>query len=843
MRVFKKTQPGRFAISCAYAAHMMTEKFMIATHLAGQSVRSLWRTFRHYPAFLLINACGLSLGLATFLVLANIARTEFSFDAWIPDAANVVRIDTAYGRPGTALSEFQNTPYRLFYGLAESVPEIAAASRFAPTSATTMLHGALHNENIHFVDPDFLKILRYPLVAGDAQALSRPDGAVLSVEIAQRYFGSVQASMGQVMDFNVDGHAMRMVVRGVLARLPRATTARPDILLAMPDWTRGTEVYKQWGMTEGAFYLRLRGQKDAPALIQDMAEFTHVHARDFPGGADAIHMRAVGLSEQHARGDRIETGGFRRKQAIALAITGSLAMIAAIINALNLLTARALLRGREIAMRKTLGASPAILVGESLVEAMALVAIAAIPALALVEIGLPIVDSLGGWTAEPDYPWLLALTAGAIVPTGLLAGAYPAIVLSRVRASTVLAASRMPGLGRMGALFRATLIMVQFVFAVGLSICAFTVMEQARLEATAARGFSTSGLVTIGVLDSIPRGKRQAMLDAMAVVPGVAAVTTAWTLPDGQGFASGTTVRLAGVPGHDIPITWQLVGPHYAETLGVRLLAGRLFDDAHRLDDDAAGHDYPHDSAARNVVIDANLAQRLGFATPSAALNARIKFGDAPARPLIVVGVLDNIRLGSARNAAEPALYFYDTAPFDYASGLIRVQERPIRAVIADLGRIWHDHAPDLVFAPTTVDTMLSDAATPERALGQLMLIGTVIAIAVAVIGIYGLASFDAARRSFEIGIRKTLGATASHVVMLTLTRFLRPVWPACVIGSATAFLVMRGWLAGYDLRTPLRPAPFLLCSLATLALCVLTVGAQTWRLARTAPAKALQHD
>ncbi|GAA4487419.1 ABC transporter permease [Gluconacetobacter asukensis] len=816
---------------------------MSATQLAIQSLRSLWRTFRHRPTFLLINACGLALGLATFLVLASIARTEFSYDAWIPDTTNIVRIDTAYGRPGATLSEFQQTPYRLFYGLEASIPEIAAASRYAPTAATVMLHGAFRNEIIHFVDPDFLKILRYPLLVGDAQALSRPDGAVLSAEIAQRYFGSAQASIGQILDFNIDGHAMRMMVRGVLARLPRATTARPDILLAMPDWTRGTELYKQWGMTDGALYLRLRGKEDRPALMRDMVAFIHGHAQDFPGGTDAIHVRAVALSEQHARGDRIETGGFRRKEAIALAITGLLALTAAIINALNLLTARALLRGREIAMRKVLGASPVTLAGEALLEAMALVAIAAVPSMALVEIGLPVVDTLGGWAAEPAYPWLLGLTAGAIVPTGFLAGAYPAIVLSRVRVGTVLAASRMPGLGRMGALLRAVLVMVQFVFAVGLSICALTVMEQAKLEATAARGFSTPGLVTVGILDPIPLGRRQAMLDAMAAVPGVKAVTTAWTLPGGQGFASGSTVRLEGAAGQDIPVAWQLVGPRYAETLGIRLLAGRLFDNAHRLDDDAAGHDYPHDNAARNVLIDANLARRLGFAAPADALDARIKFGDGPARPLIVVGVLDNIRLGSARDATEPALYFYDTAPFAYSSGLIRVQGRPIRDVIADLGRVWHGHVPDLVFTPTTIDTMLNDAATPERALGQLMLMGTVIAIAIAVIGIYGLASFDAARRSFEIGIRKTLGATAFSVMALTLMRFLRPVWPACLIGSATAFLVMRGWLAGYDLRTALTPVPFLLCSFTTLVLCILIIGAQTWRLARMAPAKAIRHN
>lgn len=820
---------------------MVTGDSMSVTQLAVQSLRSLWRTFRHRPAFLLINIGGLSLGLATFLVLASIARTEFSYDAWIPDAAQVVRIDTAYGRPGAVLSEFQQTPYRLFEGLAASVPDIAAASRYAPTAATVMLRGALRDETVHFVDPDFLKILRYPLLAGDAGALARPDGAVLSAESAQRYFGSAPAAMGQVLDFNIDGHAMRMTVRGVLARLPRATTARPDILLAMPGWTRGTELYQQWGMTAGALYLRLGGREDRAALVRDMTAFLRARARDFPGPVDGIHLRVVALSAQHARDDRIGSGGFGRKEAVALAITGVLALIAAIINALNLLMARALLRGREIAMRKVLGASPAMLVGEALLEAMALAALAAVPSLALVEIGLPVVDAVGGWAAEPAYAWLIGLAAGAIVPTGLLAGACPAMILSRGRAGAVLAASRMPGLGRMGARLRAVLVTVQFAFAVGLSVCALIVMEQAKLEATAARGFSTAGLVSVGSLDPVPRGRHQAMLDAMAAVPGVKAVTTAWTLPGGQGFASGTTVRLEGGAGRDIPIAWQLVGPRYADTLGIRLLAGRLFDGAHRLDDDAAGHDYPRDNAARNVLIDENLARRLGFAAPADALGARIRFGDVPARPLIVVGVLDTIRLGSAREAAEPALYFYDTAPFAYSSGLLRVQGRPVQDVIADLGRVWHDHAPDLVFAPHTIDTMLDEAATPERALGQLMLMGTAIAIGIAVIGIYGLASFDAARRGFEIGMRKTLGATAFSVMMLMLLRFLRPVWPACVIGSATAFLVMRGWLAGYDLRTALTPAPFLLCSLTTLVLCLLIIGARTWRLARMAPAKALR--
>lgn len=814
---------------------------MLILEISSCVFRNLLRLIRNRPTFVALNVGNLTLGLTTFLVLLSISRSEFVFDRWIPAQQGVFRIDAVYQRHGQNASEFPDAPYRLFDELKASLPEILSASRYAPESAVATLHGVLVAQDVQFVDPDFLNVVQFPLGMGDAGGLSRPDGAIVSDKIARQYFGSARAAMGRVLNLNIEQHAMRFTVRGVLAPIPAATTIHPDILLAMPTWVQELQTFQQWGMTAGKLYVRVLGTESPAELTANLRRFISAHAGSFlkiGGGLDVV---SIALADQHAHDDQITRHGAGGDAALALGGIGTLALCASVINAVNLLTALAFLRGREIAVRKTLGATSFRVAVECLTEATGLVAMAGVPALSLAELAIPAVDALGGWSAAPGYGWMLALTALVIVPTGLLAGFYPALVLARVRPATMLAASRSPGIGRMGASVRTILVGFQFAFAVGLSICALVVLAQSRFETTASLGFAHNGIVSIGALDAVPKQGRQPMLDAIGAIPGVMSVTTGWSLPGDGGFASGGIVSRVDMPDRRVDISWQETSGHYAETMGIKVLAGRTLDAAHGLDD-TPDKDAPP-GTTQNIMIDANLAAKLGYASPYAALGARLKFGNDSPHQLVVVGVLDNVRFASSRGTSEPAIYFYQSRPYDYASGLVRVKGRPTRDVITDLERVWREHAPGLVFEAQTVEAMMADAATPERALALLMVIGSGVAGAISAMGAYGLASFDVARRRFEIGLRRTLGATTGQVLRLMLGRFLRPVWPACAVGSVLAGLLMRNWLAGFSLRIALSPLPFLLCSTTAVALCVLTVGGHTWRLVMLSPASTLREE
>ncbi|MFW7268084.1 ABC transporter permease [Gluconacetobacter sp. Hr-1-5] len=800
--------------------------------------KAFLRQMRGHRLYTAINVAGLALGLATCITLGLIVRYEFTYDRWLPGADTLYRVDEVEVIGGSP-AERALAPFVLFDPLKAAFPEIAHMTRVRLDAVTVITASDVLSVDATYVDPDFLQTLPYPLIYGDARtALSRPGQVVLSEEKARAYFHTTDA-VGRTLTVDHAGRKTDLLVTGILRALPANTTLQPGMLIPLDSAMLGSAVFTQWGMTGGYLFLRGHDPAEARRLQAAMPGFLAAHV---PGEIRKSGMmrdlRLRSLPSLHFLDGKIGESTASRHAVLALGLIGLLALLSAVINTVNLSTARGLLRAREVAMRKTLGASRRDLVAQFLGETLLLAACAAIPALALVELALPAVNALGGWGAAISYPLVLPGLAVLTLLVGLLAGAYPALWLSAYQPAAVLAASRLPGMGRRGAFVRLALVVVQFSFAIGLSVSTVVVLRQSAFVRDLDRGFERNGLLFTPVIDHVGTpSAREALMDAFRTVPGVTAVSDFYAMPGNSGFLTHDNFARVKAPDHHGYMQWQDVGRDYFRLFGLHLLAGRLFDDAHGEDD------RQHESAEHSALIDASSARALGFATPQDALGQVLRKDHGNHALWRVIGVVNDVRLGSARDAVQPSVYFYTSEPVSFMSAGIRFAGRAERDVEADLRTIWRRTAPDVAFRPLRATDLLSNDYRDDEKRGRLLAAGAGVAIFIALMGLYALSSFTVARRMFEVGIRKTLGATMGHVLGLLIGQFLRPVLGAGLIGCALAWMAMRSWLAGFDARIALSPAYFAGVVIMAVLVAALTVLSQTLRVARAEPARALRAE
>jgi putative ABC transport system permease protein len=595
--------------------------------------------------------------------------------------------------------------------------------------------------------------------------------------------------------------------------------------------------------------VRIPSAADAAAVNARLRDFVRRRASGpgdaelGPGAEDQMELTLVPVPAAHFHDVNVsaEVPGVDRRVVFSLAVVGVMALLTAAINYINLATARAGLRAREVALRKVVGATRGTLLRQFLAEAIAVVALAALIGLAATELALPVVNALGGWAVRLDYavvlPWLL----GLIVVVGLGAGAYPAVLLANYRPATVLASARTPAGGRMGTRLRSLLVLVQFVSAIAFGICTLVIDSQADLLRNADRGFDRNGLIIVRSLDADELQSRQvAILDALRHVPGVVSATLSDREPDSNN-SSNLSITVPGLPGPDPSMMRETVGDDYLPTYGVHLLAGRWFDAAHR-QDDLNGRPMGH--ASWNVVINRAALPLLGLHDPQAALGKSFSMDTLSGRATLeVIGVTQDVRFMSPRQPVAGQMYVHDSTSIQYGQGAIRFSGVPRAEMLRRLQAAWRSMAPDNPFVASTADQRLEQFYKPDQQRARLFSAGAVLAVLIACVGLYGLASFSTARRMQEIGIRKVLGASTRDVLVLLVGQFVRPVLLANLIAWPIAWIVARSWLAGFDQRISLSPLYFLEAGAVALAIAVLTVLGQAWRVAQAEPARALRYE
>ncbi len=793
---------------------------------------TLYRSLTRHRLYAILNIGGLALGIAVFLVLMLFVRFETNYDRVLPGWERVWTIARTIQFPGNPEVQIPSSP-TLSGQLAAAFPDLVVA-RMTPYDTATVLTGNTSTtRKLALVDRDYFRIFPFPVVEGDtASAIARPDGIVVTQSVAEAYFGRASA-LGRTLTVAIDGKARTYRVGAVIADLPQnqtyASVLFAEIPVELADDSRSTSngvvtflALPNTAMADriGAF---MRRHPD-PAFNPDARQF--------------LKEGIVPLAGRHLTGNGVGT------VVAVLGGVGIVALLLAVVNYVNLATARAGLRAREIAMRKVVGATRRMLIGQLLGEALAAVTLAALIGLALAEIALPFVNAIGGtdlsityWGAGSILPPLLATTALVT----LLAGFYPAFVISRFLPAGVLAAARTPGGDRAGAGLRKALVVTQFGIAVALMIGTAVLFAQTRHVQQADIGFGRDGLIMLsGFGDAaLDPGQRARLLDAMRKTRGVADITTSGVVPGGGTFAIAKMKR-AGAIGEPPMIVQATVGEHFFETYRARLLAGRIFD-ADRFALDVGNSGTGSKAVAgrvANIVLNRTAARRLGFEQADEAIGQFVSLDGATVR---IVGVIADMRFGTPREPVEAFAYSYRPGGGYRAIVVIRTSADPA-TVLGRLETTWRRIAPAVPPAATTVDQKLYDSYYRQDVQrSRLFTTGAVLAVAIGCLGLYGLAAFDTMRRVKEIGIRKVLGASTSDVMLLLLVQFLKPVLLANVIAWPIAWFAMSHWLSGFDDRIDLSPGYFVGASVLALVIAAATVASQAWRVARAEPARALR--
>jgi len=827
----------------------------------GNYALALYRTLSRHRLYAALNTLGLALGIAVCLTLFLVVRFETSFDRWIPQVDHVARANHWMRFPGRPPSESSSTQGLLLETLQQDFPQIAAGVRILPQDVVVRSGGQQAFEEVALSDPSIFDVFNLPLIAGDPRtALLDTNSLVVSQAMAKKYFGTENA-VGRTLTIVLDGQTRTYRVSAVAKDLPPNTHLKLDfiaryseeLLPSIKEWLH------RWGSSLFYTYVRVRSPADVSTLNTAMPNFVTRHAHDDDGKYSAKEMgfRFVPVADLHFSDNK--TGEAFKAGADplfvgALGVMGLVTLLVAIVNYVSLATARAGMRAREVAVRKVMGATRRALVVQFVAESVAMALVAGLIGAALVELSLPGVSAMLGEPIRMTYlgaEGMLLPLLGLCLVVGLASGVYPALVLSGFRPASVLASARTPGGGRTGARVREGLAVGQFAVAIALMVCTAVVFAQIEFVRNADLGFRRDGLIIVeGIGDPAVAPRMNALLDAFRRTPGVISVTASDRRPATDSENSGT-VKLASNPQKEANAMRERIGPDYANTYGLKLVAGRVLDPKYGLDDRMGLDSDVVAPRGLNIMVNESAARSLGFTDPAGVVGQRLWMGTTQSGKdfvVTVVGVVKDVRFLSPRRPAAPQTYMLNShlEKADHPelfSAAVRVREADVPVVMKRLEAAWRGVEPGTPFRAKTVQAELKPFYDPDARRGQLFAVGSALSAIIACLGLYGLAAFNTSRRTKEIGIRKTLGASTSDVLKLLIVEFLRPVLWANLIAWPVAWLVMRSWLAGFDQRIELSPVYFLAPTIAAILVAVVTVADQAIRVARAEPARALRYE
>jgi putative ABC transport system permease protein len=790
--------------------------------------------------FTAINVAGLALGIACATLIALFVRHELSYDRHYAASDRIVRFS----------DDVATTPSLHFAGTAAIAapllkayfPEVERIARLANCFSreggglVTIGEKSFYEPNLAAADNEIFDIFDFEWLQGDPKtALAAPTASVVTASAARRYFGT-ENPLGRTFALAELGGPFE--IRGVIRDLPDNTHLRFDLLISLQSAPH--EALETWN-SPPCFqtYALLAEGADVGAIQSRSGQFFEDRFRE--GSSRFRGFSVVPITGIHLHSTR--EGEMRTPGSITTVYTFSaiavFVLLIACINFINLATARAAQRAKEVGVRKTVGGTRGQLITQFLSESLLITAAAVAFAIVLVIVTLPVfarfVDrdiglrDLGG--AE-ILSFLLVLT----LLVGLVAGSYPAFFLSAFRPVRVLRGD--VARGSAAAAVRKALVVLQFSISIALAVATLIVFEQEKF----ARGFDLGYVKDqVVVLSGSPNKgigtQREPMKQQWLELPEVRAVTASDVTP-GTRSPIRLQVKPLGADGSGFTASLMGVDFDFFETYEIKLVAGRTFAEG-RGDRPEARQPGVPPSSPQSWVLSELAVRRLGW-TLDEAIGRPI---DVSGEPGVVVGVVADVHLESVRDAVTPVAYglFQQNLPPLQAS--IRVTGRNLERTLTDIDAIWRRFVPESPVMRRFLDQDFEALYRGEQREGQLLTLFSLLAILIACLGLFGLASFATVRRTKEIGIRKALGGSVADIVFLFTSEFGLLALLANVLAWPVAYVFMRRWLEGFAYRIELDVFAFVASGALALIVAVVTVAAVASRAARAKPVDALRYE
>lgn len=788
----------------------------------------LFRRLRRHGGYAALNILGLTIGLTAAFLIFLYVRFERSYDDFHSKADRIYLLNADEKTPSGLMRQgMTSAPMGVAVGRA--FPEIEAVVREQPQSMLVR-HGAaaFQEEHSAYADSGFFEVFDFPLLRGYPRtALKAPSSVVLSESTAKKYFGDSDP-MGQTLLIRDEGIAVR--VTGVMKDMPENTELKADMLVSMSMPLKlDAEWNKHWGNIGLYTYVLLRPDADVHALEKKFPAF--VEQQD---GAEEKQLQMwFNLLLQPLRevylysGNDGNAGGpvaGNPTNVLVFSIVGVFVLVIAGINFVNLTTARSTERAREVGIRKVAGAWRGQLIGEFLSESVLQALVAFVLAIALCSALIPLFDSLAGKpvsTGLLQHPGDLLVFLGIATGIGLLAGIYPALVLSAFRPAVVLKGRF--STGSRGVLLRRGLVVFQFVISIGFIAATFIIRAQLSYMRNHPLGFDNKQML---VLDTHGDEHKFALKTEIDRLPGVLSTGLSSSSPGGNLiYALSNLENKKGVLQTE-NFNLYLVDFDYMRQHKIPLVAGRMFSPAFATDSTQA------------MIINENAVKDLGYPNPQEAIGRRFNSYGREGR---IIGVMKDFNYYSLHYAISPLGMLI--APSDANLLSVRVNTTGLTGTIAAIQSLWKKTIPSRPFSYYFEDELFNRQYRDEDRFGQLFVDFSVLAILISCLGLLGLASYSTLQRTREIGIRKVLGASVAGIIRLLSGEFLRLIGLASMIAIPLCRFFMNRWLADYYYRISFPWWTVVAAGGLAILVALLTIGFQTIKAALANPAESLKTE
>ncbi|MDO1447199.1 ABC transporter permease [Rhodocytophaga aerolata] len=801
------------------------------------------RALLRYKSFSVINVTGLAVGMAAFLLIVQYIRYELTYDAFHEKGERIYRVGTNFYREGIP-AQYAATFLGLGPAMKADFPEVAAFTRLSfRRSIVSYQNQAFTEENLFFADADLLNIFTLQMQQGsNAPGLQAPNEILLSQSAAKKYFGKEQA-VGKVLTLKTRLLEQDVTVKGVFADLPSNSHVPIDFLVSIQTLAShiGNERLNGWDSIDHFTYILLAPGTDVPNLRAKLPAFIDKYLgkvwNEGPGlgiGQNRTELVLQPLLDIHLHSDlqnEAEANGNIATVRLLMLVAFFILLLACI-NYVNLSTARALERAKEVAVRKVIGASRKQLSSQFFFEALLLNFAALLLAFTLVQLAGPWLNKVA---AKPFYvfKWLdtglwLSLS-GVFLAGSFLSGMYPAYLLSSFKPVLALKGKMHQSFSIFS--FRRILIMLQFVVAVLMVAGTYTVYRQMQFMQTSDLGMNIDQLLVVKapslkVADSVAGNKAAVFKQELLSQAAIATVTVFSSVPNAGMYGTiGAVGRVGTVPaevGHMFHHVQADID--FMRTYAMKLLAGRNFT--------------KDLSTEKNSLILSEAAIKvLGFQSPAEAVNQRILYEGEKT----IIGVIKDFHQYSLAKEVIPIILELSATNAKYFSAKITPHLLP--QTIASIEQTYKKLYPDSPFEYFFMDEHFAKQYEADKRFGYIFSLFSGMAIFIACLGLFGLVSYASIQRNKEIGVRKVLGASVSSILLLLAKDFMKLVLWANLIAWPIIYWSIYTWLSGYAYHTPIHAGFFIIPSLAVVLIAFLTIFYQTLKSAKENPVKALRDE
>jgi putative ABC transport system permease protein len=786
-----------------------------------------FRNFWKHRAFSAINLLGLSAGMTVCFLIFSYVRFESGYDAFHHNADRIYRVVCDIKTPAETIHA-DGPAWPVAPNLEKQFPEIASAVRTVRSSLLVRTGDIkFQEENSLFADPAFFQVFDFPLLKGDpASALKEPFSVVFSESAAKKYFGTANP-VGQTV--LLAQKAWPVKVTGLMKDLPGNSQLKADMIVSMTTETQhlnaGVEDSWEWSDYHPISFILLKPGTDPRALTRRFPAFMDkMEGAEMRKQQMSSTLSLERLQDVYLYSTRNGNKTLSSKNITLFSFIAIIVLLIACINFVNLTTARAADRAKEVGVRKVIGAARAELAWQFIGESIFFCGIAFFITLGLTALLIPEFNQLAGKTISHgvfEHGSYIAVLFGSVLAIGLLAGCYPALVLSSFKPVAVLKARFITG--NKGNTLRKVLVLVQFTLSTGFIIATLVVFQQLDFMRAQDLGFDKDQLMIINTEGDPGRLAFQQSLNGMK---GVLSTSLASSVPATDDYTINCEIENATGNLQPANLDSYFVDWDYVPQYNIKLVAGRAFSRGFATD------------TTKAMLINETAAKMFGYHTPEQAIGRRFKQFDREGK---IIGVMKDFHFHSLQQAIRPLAMRIEPQACHLVS--VKVAAKDLPATIAAIGDKWKTIIPHRPLLYYFLDESFDKQYRSDERFGKLFGYFTVLAILISCMGLFGLAAHNTMQRTREIAVRKVLGASVQNIVGLLSRDFLLLVVLSFFVASPISWMLMHQWLQGFAYRITIGWTIPLTAGLLAVTIALATISLQSIRAAKANPIKSLRAD